>query len=56
MTRLAASVVAHPWIGVFVVGLGTMVVPFDSSVNVAFPHIVRAFGLPIPAIQWVVIA
>jgi EmrB/QacA subfamily drug resistance transporter len=41
---------------VFVVGLGTMVVPFDSSVNVAFPHIIRAFSLPIPAIQWVVIA
>ena len=34
----------------------TMVVPFDSSVNVAFPHIVRAFELPIQAIQWVVIA
>ncbi len=33
-----------------------MVVPFDSSVNVAFPHIVRAFALPIPAIQWVVIS
>jgi MFS family permease len=33
-----------------------MVVPFDSSVNVAFPHIIRAFDLPIPAIQWVVIA
>ena len=56
MTRLAASVRAHPWLGVFVVGLGTLVVPFDSSVNVAFPHIIRAFGLPIPAIQWVVIS
>jgi EmrB/QacA subfamily drug resistance transporter len=33
-----------------------MVVPFDSSVNVAFPHIVRGFSLSIPAIQWVVIA
>ena len=33
-----------------------MVVPFDSSVNVAFPHIIRAFGLAIPAIQWVIIA
>jgi len=31
-------------------------VPFDSSVNFAFPFITRAFGLPIPAIQWVVIA
>ena len=32
------------------------VVPFDSAVNVAFPAIIRAFALPIPAIQWVVIA
>lgn len=39
-----------------VVALGTLVVPFDSSVNFAFPFITRAFGLPIPAIQWVVIA
>ena len=30
--------------------------PFDSSVNFAFPFITRAFGLPIPAIQWVVIS
>ncbi|HET8995372.1 MAG TPA: MFS transporter, partial [Acetobacteraceae bacterium] len=36
--------------------LGTLVVPFDSAVNVAFPDIVRGFGLPIPAIQWVIIA
>ncbi len=56
MTRLARLMHERPGLGVFVVGLGTMVVPFDSSVNVAFPHIVRAFGLPIPAIQWVVIA
>ncbi len=48
--------IRHPGWGVFVVGLGTLVVPFDSSVNVAFPHIIRAFELPIPAIQWVVIA
>lgn len=46
----------HPGFGVFVVGLGTLVVPFDSSVNVAFPDIVRGFDLAIPAIQWVVIA
>ena len=39
-----------------VVALGTLVVPFNSSVNFAFPFITRAFGLPIPAIQWVVIA
>ena len=46
----------RPGWGVLVVGLGTVVVPFDSSVNVAFPHIIRGFALPIPAIQWVVIA
>ena len=56
MTRLARLTLAYPGFGVLVVGLGTMVVPFDSSVNVAFPHIIRAFALPIPAIQWVVIA
>jgi len=41
---------------VAVVGAGTLVVPFDSSVNVAFPHITAAFGLDIPQIQWVVIS
>ena len=45
-----------PALGVVVVCLGTLVVPFDSAVNVAFPDIVRGFGLPIPAIQWVIIA
>lgn len=39
-----------------VIGLGTLVVPLDSMVNVAFPDIVRAFGLEIPMIQWVVIS
>ncbi len=38
------------------VGLGTLVVPMDTSVNVAFPYIIEHFGLPISAIQWVVIA
>jgi EmrB/QacA subfamily drug resistance transporter len=37
------------------VGLGTLVVPFDTSVNVAFPAITSAFGLAIPSIQWIVI-
>jgi MFS family permease len=41
---------------VLVVALGTLIVPFDSTVNFAFPYITRAFQLPIPAIQWVVIA
>jgi MFS family permease len=42
--------------GVAVVCFGTLVVPFDSAVNVAFPAIIRAFAMPIPAVQWVVIA
>lgn len=45
-----------PAFGLLVVCLGTLVVPFDSAVNVAFPDIVRSFGLAIPAIQWVIIA
>src|SRR6202020_2390375 len=56
MTRSGGFAERHPGFGVFVVGLGTLVVPFDSSVNVAFPHIIRGFDLAIPAIQWVVIA
>jgi len=40
---------------VLVVGLGTLAVPLDSAVNVAFPEITRGFGLSIPQIQWVVI-
>jgi EmrB/QacA subfamily drug resistance transporter len=38
-----------------IVGLGTLVVPLDSAVNVAFPHITAAFALDIPQIQWIVI-
>jgi MFS family permease len=55
MTRSGEIVRRHPGFGVFIVGLGTMVVPFDSSVNVAFPEIVRGFDLAIPSIQWVII-
>jgi MFS family permease len=32
------------------------VVPLDSAVNIDFPAIVARFGLPIPMIQWIVIA
>ncbi len=39
-----------------IVGLGTLVVPLDSAVNIGFSAIVSHFGLPIPMIQWVVIA
>jgi EmrB/QacA subfamily drug resistance transporter len=39
-----------------IVGLGTLVVPLDSAVNIDFPAIVARFGLQIPMIQWIVIS
>src|SRR5271169_6113562 len=39
-----------------IVGLGTLVVPLDSAVNIDFSAIVARFSLPIPMIQWIVIA
>ena len=47
---------AHQWLRLALVGLGTSVVPLDTAVNIGFPDITRAFGLPIQMIQWVVIA
>ena len=41
--------------GLLVVGLGILTAPLDSSVNIAFPFITRAFDAPLEAIQWVVI-
>lgn len=41
--------------GLLAVGLGILSAPLDSSVNIAFPFITRAFDAPIEAIQWVVI-
>lgn len=46
----------HPIVPLLIVGLGTLVVPLDSAVNIDFPAIVARFGLPIPMIQWIVIA
>ena len=51
---MAGRIASLDW-RVLVVGLGTIVVPLDSAVNVAFPAITRSFGLPIEQIQWVVI-
>ncbi len=47
---------ASPLWPLLIVGLGTLVVPLDSAVNIDFPAIVARFGLPIPMIQWIVIA
>jgi MFS family permease len=38
------------------IGLGTLVVPLDTAVNIAFPAITSAFGLALADIQWVIIA
>ena len=41
--------------GLLIIGLGTVIVPLDTSVNLAFPDITSSFGVPIAAIQWVVV-
>lgn len=42
-------------VALLAIGLGTLVVPLDTSVNIAFPMITEAFGVAIESIQWVVI-
>lgn len=41
--------------GLLVLGLGTLPVPLDTSVNIALPSFAAAFGLDIVAIKWIVI-
>lgn len=43
------------WLRLAPLVLGSLVVPLDTAVNIAFPPITAHFGLPIPAIQWVVV-
>ncbi len=38
----------------FVIGLGSLLGPLDTSVNVAFPLITAKFGLEISDIQWII--
>jgi MFS family permease len=45
---------AH-WARFSVIGLGTLIGPLDSAVNIAFPDITGAFGIPLQSIQWVII-
>ena len=42
-------------IGLLVVGLGTLVVPLDTALNIAFPDITADFAIPIADIQWIII-
>jgi len=46
---------ARKTIGLAAIALGTMIGPLDSAVNIAFPRITQDFGIPIDAIQWVVV-
>ena len=55
-TAVAPATGVSAWRSLLIVGLGTSVVPLDSAVNIDFPAIVQRFGLPIPMIQWIVIA
>jgi len=43
-------------IGLILVCAGSLMGPLDTAVNVAFPAITGAFGLPLRQIQWVVLA
>src|SRR5215467_2431889 len=45
----------HRWLSSLIVGFGVAVVPLDTAVNIAFPAITTAFGIPVTTIQWVVI-
>src|SRR6185295_13865178 len=52
----AMSPPPRPHLGLLVVGLGTLLAPLDTAVNIAFPSITRAFALNLEDIRWVVIA
>ncbi len=43
------------WRAFATISIGTVVVPLDSAVNVAFPAITSAFAMPPSAIQWVIV-
>ncbi|HEU0159814.1 MAG TPA: MFS transporter, partial [Hyphomicrobiaceae bacterium] len=47
---------ARSRLGLLVVGLGTLLAPLDTAVNIAFPSITQAFALHLEDIRWVVVA
>ena len=49
-------ITARSYLGLLVLGLGTLVGPLDSSVNIAFPYITGAFGVPLEDIRWVIVS
>jgi len=44
------------WVRLLIIGLGTLLGPLDSAVNIAFPDITHSFQIPLQSIRWVVIA
>ena len=52
----SSTSIARPEVGLLVIGLGTLVAPLDTAVNIAFPSMTEAFELRLEAIRWVVIA
>ncbi len=44
-----------PGVKLALIGLGTLAVPLDTALNIAFPAITAHFDLPLPMIQWVII-
>jgi MFS family permease len=46
----------RPYLGLLIIGLGTLLAPLDTAVNIAFPNITRAFALNLEDIRWVVVA
>ena len=37
------------------IGLGTLVVPLDNALNIAFPAITAHFGIAFEQLQWLII-
>ena len=44
------------WARLAVIGIGTLLGPLDSAVNIAFPDITQSFAIALPSIRWVIIA
>ena len=42
------------YIGLLIIGVGVMIGPLDTSVNIAFPHIIADLNQPMTMIQWLV--
>jgi len=50
-----SRITAHGVAILIIIAIGTLIVPLDTSVNIAFPAITERFGLGRTGIQWVVI-